>query len=71
MYLPLDPLITTILIAGGIFAVSYYLGRWSRDAEHEEVVEHTIKHLINEGYIKTRRLSDGELELLPYDSAEN
>lgn len=64
----LDPVISTILVGGGIFLVSFMLGRWSRDTQHEKVVEHTIDRLIEEGFLKAV-LIDGEIHLEKLDGS--
>jgi hypothetical protein len=59
-----DPLMATALISGGIFFVSYTLGKARGEGIHEHTIANTIDHLIDEGYLKTKRLPDGEVELL-------
>ena len=36
-------------------------------SNHKRVVEKTIDNLINQKYIKTKQLSNGEVEILRYD----
>ena len=36
-------------------------------SNHKRVVEKTVDNLINQKYIKTRKLADGEVEILRYD----
>lgn len=58
----LDPILSTFILSGGIFLVSFMLGRWSKDATQEEIIEHTIDYLIRDGYLKAVTV-DGELYL--------
>jgi hypothetical protein len=61
----IDPLLGTILTAGGIFVVSYLIHRERFQREYENIIEATIDHLIKDGYIATRRDKDGDVELIP------
>tara|TARA_R110000868_G_scaffold280521_2_gene540686 strand:- start:6950 stop:7162 length:213 start_codon:yes stop_codon:yes gene_type:complete len=62
----IDPFTATALISGGIFFVSYMLGKWKGEGEHEKTIAYTIDHLIDEGFIKTKRLPNGEVEMIPF-----
>tara|TARA_R110000868_G_scaffold398071_1_gene671045 strand:+ start:257 stop:472 length:216 start_codon:yes stop_codon:yes gene_type:complete len=64
MTLFIDPLYATILVAGGIFFVSYMLGKSRGEGNHEKTIEITIDHLIEQGFIKTKNLPDGEVEMI-------
>lgn len=66
----IDPLIATLLISGGIFLVSFMLGKSHGEGKVEQTIAATIDHLIDEGYIKTRTLPNGEVELLPYKTSK-
>lgn len=62
-----DPWILTILVGGGIFVVSYLLGKSAGEGSRDETIENTIIYLINERYVKARRDIKGEWELLKFD----
>jgi hypothetical protein len=62
----IDPYLAATLLSSGIFFVSYMLGKWKGEGNHEKTVEITIDHLIDEGFIKTKRLPGGEVEMIPF-----
>ena len=62
-----DPLFLTVLIGGGIFAISYALGKSAGEGERDQTIETTILYLINERYVKAKRDQTGEWELIPFD----
>lgn len=64
MEIVINPVMATAVIGGGIFIVSFLLGRWSNPDRSEEIIENTINHLIDEGYVKTQKNLKGELELI-------
>ena len=64
MEIIINPIIGTAVIGGGIFIVSFLLGRWTQPDRTEEIIENTINHLIDEGYVKTEKNIKGELELI-------
>lgn len=59
----MDPLLQTFLVAGGIFVVSYLLGRSHGQAKQDEIIGTTIDHLINEGYIYWTKDTSGDIVL--------
>ena len=59
-----NPYIATAIIGGGIFIVSFLLGRWSIPDPTDEIVENTINYLIKDGYLKSKKNIKGEIELL-------
>lgn len=59
-----NPYIATAIIGGGIFIVSFLLGRWSIPDKTDEIVENTINYLIKDGYLKSQKNIKGEIELL-------
>jgi hypothetical protein len=59
-----NPYIATAIIGGGIFAVSFLLGRWNSPDRTDEIVENTINYLIKDGYLKSQKNIKGEIELL-------
>ena len=59
-----NPYIATAIIGGGIFAVSFLLGRWGSPDRTDEIVENTINYLIKDGYLKSQKNIKGEIELL-------
>ena len=59
-----NPYIATAIIGGGIFAVSFLLGRLSIPDRTDEIVENTINYLIKDGYLKSQKNIKGEIELL-------
>lgn len=61
-----DPYLAAALLSGGIFFVSYMLGKARGEGNHEKTIETTIDHLINEGFIKTKKLPNGEVEMIPF-----
>jgi hypothetical protein len=67
----IDPLLGTIVTAGGIFVVSYLINREHFRSQYENVIEATIDHLIKDGYIATRRAKDGDVELIPIKDLNN
>lgn len=62
-----DPLFLTIIVAGGIFAVSYMLGKMAGEGDRDQVIENTILYLIKERYVRAKRDNKGEWELLKFD----
>lgn len=60
----LDPLTSTILISGGIFTVSFLLGRDYGKKSSEDIIEQTIVYLCNEGFVFYKRDPNGEIEIL-------
>jgi hypothetical protein len=62
----IDPYLAATLLSGGIFFVSYMLGKWKGEGNHEKTIEITIDHLIDEGFIKIKRSPDGEVEMIPF-----
>ncbi len=60
----MDPMLLTALVAGGIFIVSYALGKSHGQASQETIIEATIDHLIKDGYIYSKKDDDGELVLV-------
>jgi len=67
----IDPLLATIVTAGGIFVVSYLINRQHFISRYEDVIEATIDHLIKDGYIATRKAKDGDVELIPIKELHN
>ena len=61
----LDPIVSTCIVAGGIFVVSYLIHRERFQRQYEQVIAATIDHLIKDGYIATRPAPDGDVELIP------
>lgn len=74
MQIYIDPLWATLLVSGGIFVVSFLIGRSSALSDKRELTdrltENIIKYLCDEGFIKWKRRPDGEIELYKYDSTE-
>lgn len=66
MELFISPFWATLLVSGGIFLVSFKLGRLSNDRNLDRVIAGTIDKLIEDGYIAVRKNSDGDIELIPY-----
>jgi ABC-type spermidine/putrescine transport system permease subunit I len=64
MGIVVNPYIATAIIGGGIFIVSFLLGRWSIPDRTDEIVENTINYLIKDGYLKSQKNIKGEIELL-------
>lgn len=62
-----DPWVLTALIGGGIFIVSYLLGKSAGEGDREQTIENTILYLINERYVKAKRDREGAWELLKFD----
>ena len=60
----LDPLTSTILIGGGIFTVSFLLGRDHGKKSSEDIIEQTIVYLCKEGFVFYKRDPNGEIEIL-------
>ena len=56
-----NPYIATAVIGGGIFFVSFMLGKWSKDDHVEDIVDMTVTQLIADGYIKSKINSKGEV----------
>jgi len=54
----------TAIVGGGIFIVSFLIGRSFGTYEKGIVVEELIKLLCEQGYLKYRHLPDGEIELI-------
>jgi hypothetical protein len=60
-----DPLLLTALIGGGIFFVSFMLGRWSGLSKQEQIISDTFDFLIENDYLTIKKLPDGDIELIP------
>jgi len=60
----MDPMLQTALVAGGIFLVSYLIGRSHGQARQEDIIGATIDHLIDQGYLYSEKNDDGEVELI-------
>lgn len=60
----MDPMLLTILVGGGIFALGYSLGKSHGQANQETIIEATIDHLIKDGYVYSKKDADGELVLV-------
>jgi hypothetical protein len=60
----MDPMLQTALVAGGIFLVSYLIGRSHGQARQEDIIGATIDHLIDQGYLYSERNAEGEVELI-------
>jgi hypothetical protein len=69
----MDPLFLTILVSGGIFLVSFVLGRVSIDIEsiYELGQRDTIFWLCDNGYIYHRFTDDGDLHLETLENGES
>lgn len=67
----IDPILATIITAGGIFVVSYLINRRHFHDQYENVIEATIDHLIKDGYVATRKDKDGDIELIPIKELNN
>lgn len=56
-----------ILISGAVFT---WFGRWTVKSDYDKksslIIEFTIDRLINDGFIKTKKV-DGEIEIMRYD----
>ena len=59
----MDPLLQTALIAGGIFAVSYLIGRSHGQASQDQIIGATIDHLIEDGYLYWTKDTSGDIVL--------
>lgn len=55
-----NPYIDTAVVAYGLFL----MGRISVKDRTEEIISGTVDYLIDEGYLKTRKLAGGEIELI-------
>jgi len=71
MELIISPWVMTAIISGGIFIVSFLLGKSYGRLEKDIIIEEVIKMLCNEGYVKYRHLPDGDIELFKLDDATN
>jgi len=60
----IDPILATIITAGGIFIVSYLINRQHFRLQYENIIEATIDRLIEDGYIATRKAKEGGIELI-------
>lgn len=59
----MDPLLQTILVAGGIFIVSYLIGRSHGQAAQDKIIGATIDHLIDDGYLYWTKDNSGDIVL--------
>lgn len=66
----MDPLLQTILIGGGIFFVSFMLGRFMREIDKVKAGVNTILWLCDNGYLKHTRGEDGAIYLEKLDGKE-
>jgi hypothetical protein len=55
-----NPYIDTAVVGYGLFL----MGRISVKDRTEEIIGNTVDYLIDEGYLKTRKLDGGEIELI-------
>lgn len=62
--LGLDPLTSTALISGGIFVVSFLIGKNWEAYSRERIIETTIIHLCDQGYIRHTTDEEGEITIL-------
>jgi len=64
----LDPLISTILLSGGIFAVSFMIGRNSKPTitfeETTSIIDRVIEELCRDGYIHYYMDENDEMEIM-------
>lgn len=67
----MDPLLLTFLVSGGIFLVSYTLGRSHGQATQEQIIGATIDHLITDGYLYSRKNDDGDTVLIKISELRN
>jgi hypothetical protein len=67
MYYYIDPYLTATILSIAIFFVSYMLGKWKGERNHvETIIEITIDSLIDAGFIKTKKLPNGDVEMIPF-----
>ena len=59
----MDPFLQTFLVAGGIFVVSYLLGRSHGQASQDQIIGATIDHLMEDGYLYWTKDKSGDIVL--------
>ena len=57
--------LTHELLAAGIMAGFYYLGRWSTRTNLTDVIESMLSKLETDGFIATKMDENGDKELVP------
>lgn len=62
----LDPTIISWVMMGAASACAFMAGRSSVD-DSTTVIENTILYLIHNNFIKARKTSDGEWDIIPID----
>lgn len=63
----LDPYTLTLLVSASIFGCAFMLGKDFGQGKKDEVIEDTIQHLIDNGFLRYTRNRSGELEILKLD----
>jgi len=61
----LDPLTSTMIVAGTIFYCAYQIGRGDKNQHRDEIINNTMIYLCKSGYVKWRKDEHGEIELIP------
>ena len=59
----MDPLLQTFLVAGGIFVVSYLIGRSHGQAKQDQIIGATIDQLMEDGYLYWTKDNSGDIVL--------
>lgn len=63
----MDPTVLTLLLSGGIFGCAYMIGRNHGAGIKDDTIEDTINYLIEEGFLRYKRVGNGEVEILKLD----
>ena len=59
----MDPFLQTFIIAGGIFVVSYLIGRSHGQASQSQIIGATIDQLMEDGYLHWTKDNSGDIHL--------
>jgi hypothetical protein len=69
MIFVVDPLLATIVVAGGLFGLGVIWGSRIRLAANQQLVQqsidHTVQSLINDGFLATTLDSSGDTVIIP------
>lgn len=66
----IDPTIINWLLIGAASVCAFMVGWLWNSAKNEEIIENTILYLVENGFVKAKRGSDGEIEIIPLNEEE-
>lgn len=66
----IDPIIIQWLLLAAASGCAFMIGIVWSDNRKDEIIENTIIYLVDNNYLKAKKV-DGEIELLPLDEIDN